>query len=74
MKVLYLVFSAFPSVLTFCLATSKAPVGGFFFNFYRFAVHSVDYLITHTNTCIYIYTYMLFNYTHQHMHIYIYII
>jgi len=25
-----------------------------FFYFYHFTVHSVDYLITHTNTCIYI--------------------
>jgi len=27
----------------------------FYFYFYHFTVHSVYYLITHTNTCIYIY-------------------
>jgi len=29
------------------------------FYFYRFTVHSVVYLITHTNSCIYIYIYYL---------------
>jgi len=29
------------------------------FYFYLFIVHSVDYLITHTNICIYIYIYII---------------
>jgi len=32
------------------------------FHFYHFTVHSVDCLITYTNTCIYIYIYILYIY------------